>query len=63
MDINTIKLGDDGTPCECPRCHADEGELCICNDDGYECLKCGLWFDALDDGTPRFVYNSHPLML
>ena len=53
-----VKLDDDGDPAECPRCHSDD--LCICNDDGLECLACGCWFDCLPDGTLLYARDNHP---
>ncbi|RPH75956.1 hypothetical protein EHM76_00310 [bacterium] len=48
---------------DCPKCgNTDTNEVAVSNIDGYECMKCGCWFDRDEtDGSVRFAYESHPL--
>lgn len=55
-----VKMADD-LPAECPKCESDD--LCICNDDGMECMRCGCWFNAEDDGSLIWAYGSHPVSI
>lgn len=55
-----VKVDSDGLADECPKC-LDTENLCICNDDGIECMSCGCWFSTDDSGSIIWAYNSHPI--
>lgn len=52
-----VRMEDD-LPAECPKCESTD--LCICNDNGMECIECGCWFDTEPDGAVVWAYGSHP---
>ena len=58
---NPVKVDGEQIPTECPRCESDN--LCICNDEGMECMECGCWFETEPDGSIIWAYASHPVSL
>ena len=61
-----LRVNDDNHPMECPdeRCDPnahgeDDDPIAISNIDGYECMNCGCWFEAID-GDVEWAYESVP---
>lgn len=47
---NEITIVDEH-PDQCPReiCDANGDDIAISNIDGYECMKCGCWFETISN--------------
>lgn len=58
-----LRVDEDNHPIECPNesCDAppDDDPIAISNIDGYECIQCGCWFEAID-GEVEWAYESAP---
>ncbi len=63
-----LEIDDENHPLECPNEHCgpdgaqDDDQIAISNIDGYECLNCGCWFEAID-GDVEWAYESPPVPL